>query len=551
MKLQNDGEEEYGKIGLRMPSIILLASAAIFAVLAIVLLTNGAGKTSRNDYMKKDNQNEEQTQEQTEERKIVASDLNFWNMYRDNNNNQSSADHISELEQREAELNGAEGEIEEEEELDPSKDGKHTMVVHMDGSTEWLDINSSLKLNNYDDLGFQSKNGIVGYYVNGSKTTKTGADISQYTTVEDWNRLASEVDYLMIRVGARGYDTGQIIADTKFLDNITGAIKYNIPYGVYFSTQAITEDEARDEAKYVMTQLANAQASAKAAIASGSVENKSTSAIDNQTQSNSTNSSQSNVSTPTNFVMGFPAMTGALSSSASDNDGNTTYIYSDGIAVTKYASGDVVTAYGNGSTITNFADGSITKKDNAGNLIEIDTKGNYTVKNSAGNVTSSGTTTQTTGLTISSVGTAGVGTVPTNNTNNNSTTIDANGIIQNSANSGRMVYPIAVDMHVIANDTSRIQTLSNKERTAILSAFCNTVETSGYESAITASKEFLICQMNIGGIENTDIWLNNVGELPDYPYLFDMWKYSSDSNLLKSLSGQYGVDVSFIDYSMR
>ncbi|MCR4595682.1 MAG: hypothetical protein K5673_02755, partial [Lachnospiraceae bacterium] len=269
MKLQHD-DDEYSGLSVRMPVIILGASLSIFFILALVLATNNS-KKKPHAYTATAPLEESASQAQDGEPvdTLRADDLNFWDMYQYGDEtdviDQPGGDNTSRkdiLEQKESDMRKAEEEAAEAaakaaaENADPATDGKHTMVTHIDGTTEWLPINSSLKLNTYENTQFQSQNGIMGYYVNGRRVTKTGVDISQYTTYIDWTALARQADYVMIRVGARGYDTGNIIADTKFIENVTQAAKAGIPFGVYFSSQAINETEAKEEATYVMTQLA-------------------------------------------------------------------------------------------------------------------------------------------------------------------------------------------------------------------------------------------------------------------------------------------------------
>jgi len=57
----------------------------------------------------------------------------------------------------------------------------------------------------------------------------------------------------MIRIGYRGYgQAGNFGYDKKFIDNITEAKRAGIPVGVYFVTQAITPEEAIEEANWVI-----------------------------------------------------------------------------------------------------------------------------------------------------------------------------------------------------------------------------------------------------------------------------------------------------------
>ena len=59
----------------------------------------------------------------------------------------------------------------------------------------------------------------------------------------------------MLRVGARGYGSGQIALDDYFADNMKRAGDAGLQIGVYFSSQAITEEEAVEEANMVLENI--------------------------------------------------------------------------------------------------------------------------------------------------------------------------------------------------------------------------------------------------------------------------------------------------------
>ena len=59
----------------------------------------------------------------------------------------------------------------------------------------------------------------------------------------------------MIRVGLRGYSTGKIAEDAFYRQNIEGAMAAGIEAGVYFFAQAITVEEAIEEADFVIERL--------------------------------------------------------------------------------------------------------------------------------------------------------------------------------------------------------------------------------------------------------------------------------------------------------
>ena len=83
-----------------------------------------------------------------------------------------------------------------------------------------------------------------------------GIDVSAYQGTIDWLKVsASDVDFAFIRVGYRGYGTGKLTLDEKFDYNASSAIKARVPVGVYFVTTAITEEEAVEEAEWVLEQI--------------------------------------------------------------------------------------------------------------------------------------------------------------------------------------------------------------------------------------------------------------------------------------------------------
>ena len=80
-----------------------------------------------------------------------------------------------------------------------------------------------------------------------------GIDVSRYQFDIDWQQVADAgVEFAMIRVGFRGYETGAIAEDAYAKANLKGALKAGLQVGVYFFSQAITPEEAAEEAQYVL-----------------------------------------------------------------------------------------------------------------------------------------------------------------------------------------------------------------------------------------------------------------------------------------------------------
>ena len=80
-----------------------------------------------------------------------------------------------------------------------------------------------------------------------------GIDVSSWQGDINFEKVSqSGIDFIMIRCAFRSIETDEIKLDNKFIYNITEAMKYGIPVGVYFYSTATTKDEALEEASYVI-----------------------------------------------------------------------------------------------------------------------------------------------------------------------------------------------------------------------------------------------------------------------------------------------------------
>ena len=87
-----------------------------------------------------------------------------------------------------------------------------------------------------------------------NNTIVHGIDISVHNGTIDWDELEeSETKVVIIRVGCRGYGSaGTLIKDNNFESNMANAIAHGFEVGVYFYSQALDEEEAEEEANYVL-----------------------------------------------------------------------------------------------------------------------------------------------------------------------------------------------------------------------------------------------------------------------------------------------------------
>lgn len=83
-----------------------------------------------------------------------------------------------------------------------------------------------------------------------------GIDVSDHQQFIDWSKVGSSgIDFAYIRVGWRGYTEGGLYQDDYFEHNIKGAINAGLDVGVYMFSQAITVQEAIEEANFVLDRI--------------------------------------------------------------------------------------------------------------------------------------------------------------------------------------------------------------------------------------------------------------------------------------------------------
>lgn len=105
--------------------------------------------------------------------------------------------------------------------------------------------------NLYGPLDFQYDRNNYLKLIEGDSVT--GIDVSRYQYDIDFEAVkASGVDFVMVRLGYRGYESGRIVFDEYFETNMEKAAAAGLDLGVYFFSQAITPEEAEEEAYFVL-----------------------------------------------------------------------------------------------------------------------------------------------------------------------------------------------------------------------------------------------------------------------------------------------------------
>lgn len=148
-----------------------------------------------------------------------------------------------EIEEEEMVEEEPEEEIEEEvKEYEPHESYTYSGAYADCGNMNFANLDESDWLIKYEDDEYASILGI---------------DISEYNGNVNFYKLKEiGIDFVMLRVGWRGYTEGGIYKDQNFDAYYEEAADAGLNIGYYFFSQALNEDEAVEEANFVLDQIA-------------------------------------------------------------------------------------------------------------------------------------------------------------------------------------------------------------------------------------------------------------------------------------------------------
>lgn len=255
----NDNESQTG-----LPVAFMLVGVMSFIVLILVVVLMANSKPKRNtEYLEAMSRQEETVQsEQTEEitddleigqSTLTSDQLDFWNMYKDDEEEvRQSIPTVSasSFEQKEQEL------LEQEQGPDLSEGGIKTRVELPDGSEQWVMINAYIEKHKYDFVGLVYQEPVMKYYENGTNISHMGVHINKSSGDVNFKKLKEAgVEYVIIRLGMRGYQNGALSIDERYEEYITKAKEAGLEIGLSFYSQAITPEEATEEANTILSYI--------------------------------------------------------------------------------------------------------------------------------------------------------------------------------------------------------------------------------------------------------------------------------------------------------
>ena len=107
-----------------------------------------------------------------------------------------------------------------------------------------------------------------------------------------------------------------------------------------------------------------------------------------------------------------------------------------------------------------------------------------------------------------------------------------------------LTYPIFIDTEASGGRADKIDVAT---RTAVVNAFCQTVQNAGYKAGIYASKAWYEGKLNMGSLGGYKIWLAQYAAKPTYAGRYDMWQYSSKGTI-SGINGKVDLNLSYLGY---
>lgn len=105
-------------------------------------------------------------------------------------------------------------------------------------------------------------------------------------------------------------------------------------------------------------------------------------------------------------------------------------------------------------------------------------------------------------------------------------------------------YPVFIDTEG-AGGNGRADNLDVATRTAVVNAFCQTIQNAGLDAGVYASRNWYLNNLNVEEMIAPNIWLAEYRQTPLYEGRYDMWQYTS-SGAVAGIEGRVDLNVSYL-----
>ncbi len=105
-------------------------------------------------------------------------------------------------------------------------------------------------------------------------------------------------------------------------------------------------------------------------------------------------------------------------------------------------------------------------------------------------------------------------------------------------------YPVFIDTEG-AGGNGRADNLDAATRTAVVNAFCQTIQNAGLDAGVYASRNWYLNNLYVDKMDAPNIWLAEYRQTPLYEGRYDMWQYTS-SGAVAGIEGRVDLNISYL-----
>lgn len=133
--------------------------------------------------------------------------------------------------------------------------------VDVEGNWHETTVLENVKKHSYNWQYLTNDANGVSYVGDENYTIRKGIDVSKWQGKINWEQVKADgYEFAFLRLGYRSYGkAGELSIDNTFYYNIENARKHGLDVGVYFFSQAVSEEEALEEANFVLATLGEYQ----------------------------------------------------------------------------------------------------------------------------------------------------------------------------------------------------------------------------------------------------------------------------------------------------
>lgn len=128
-------------------------------------------------------------------------------------------------------------------------------VIDYYGEVHVMKISAEIERHPWDFSRLDDNDTFKNYIENDGSKRRVGIDVSQFQGYINWETVAGQIDFAIVRIGYRGYVAGNLTMDPFYHNNMQGAIQNGVDVGVYFYSQATSYEEGVEEANFVLNNL--------------------------------------------------------------------------------------------------------------------------------------------------------------------------------------------------------------------------------------------------------------------------------------------------------